>query len=162
MPTFLSDTINLDLSSNGLYSALPYITTGLLAFPAGVAADLLQKRKILKTVYVRKIFTSGAFVLQCGFMLCAAFIMSPASSITFLTIGMGLGSVSMSGYGINYLDIAPQFSSIIFGISNTFATVPGIVSPIITGFIVQNKVSARITNDLLYDTYVGNFLSFKL
>lgn len=142
MPTFLSDTINLHLSSNGFYSALPYIATGLVAFPAGLVSDLLQKRKILKTVYVRKLFTSGAFILQCVFMLCAGYIMNPTGSITFLTIAMGLGSISMSGYGINFIDIAPQFSSIIFGFSNTIATVPGIISPIIKGFIVQNKVNA--------------------
>lgn len=142
MPTFLSDTTGLEITSNGLLSALPYITTGCFAFPAGLAADLLQKRNILQTVYVRKLFTSGVFLLQCGFMLGAGFVIGPVGSITFLTISMGLGSVSMSGYGINYLDIAPQFSSIIFGISNTFATIPGIVSPLITGFIVLNGVRA--------------------
>lgn len=38
------------------------------------------------------------------------------------------------------LDIAPQHSSVIMGISNTIATIPGIVSPTLTGFIVQNSV----------------------
>lgn len=42
---------------------------------------------------------------------------------------------------VNHLDIAPQFASVIMGISNTIATLPGMVSPAITGFIVQNKVS---------------------
>jgi len=44
-------------------------------------------------------------------------------------------------FSINPLDIAPQYASIILGISNTFATVPGIVSPMLAGIIVQNKVS---------------------
>lgn len=42
---------------------------------------------------------------------------------------------------VNHLDIAPQHASVLMGISNTFATVPGIVSPTLTGYIVQNKVS---------------------
>ncbi|XP_063707166.1 vesicular glutamate transporter 2-like [Culicoides brevitarsis] len=137
MPTFLSDTMNIQLSSNGFYSALPYVTSGILGFPSGLLADLLQKH--MKTVHVRKLFTTGAFVCQFGFMLCAGFIMSPTASISFLTISMGFATIAMSGFAINFLDIAPQFSSIIFGFANTIGTIPGIVSPLLTGFIVQNK-----------------------
>jgi hypothetical protein len=42
------------------------------------------------------------------------------------------------------LDIAPQYASIILGISNTFATIPGIISPMLAGAIVKNKVSVLI------------------
>lgn len=41
---------------------------------------------------------------------------------------------------VNHLDIAPQYASLIMGLSNTVATLPGIVSPALTGYIVQNKV----------------------
>lgn len=42
---------------------------------------------------------------------------------------------------VNHLDIAPQHASVLMGFGNTFATVPGMLSPIITGYIVQNRVS---------------------
>lgn len=45
---------------------------------------------------------------------------------------------------MNHLDVAPQHASVLMGISNTFATVPGIVSPIITGYIVTTAVSITI------------------
>ena len=40
---------------------------------------------------------------------------------------------------MNHLDIAPTHASVLMGISNTFATIPGIISPMLTGFIVQTK-----------------------
>lgn len=43
---------------------------------------------------------------------------------------------------VNHLDVAPQHASVLMGISNTFATVPGIVSPALTGYIVQNAVNS--------------------
>jgi hypothetical protein len=43
-------------------------------------------------------------------------------------------------FSVNHLDIAPQYASLIMGLSNTVATLPGIVSPALTGYIVQNKV----------------------
>ena len=47
---------------------------------------------------------------------------------------------SLLCFSVNILDIAPQYASLIMGLSNTAATIPGIVSPIITGYVVQNKV----------------------
>jgi ACS family sodium-dependent inorganic phosphate cotransporter len=41
---------------------------------------------------------------------------------------------------VNHLDIAPQHAGVLMGITNTVATLPGIISPLITAFIVQNKV----------------------
>jgi hypothetical protein len=42
---------------------------------------------------------------------------------------------------VNHLDIAPQYASVLMGLSNTFATLPGMISPALTGLIVQNKVN---------------------
>ena len=44
-------------------------------------------------------------------------------------------------YSVNHLDIAPQFASILMGLSNTVATLPGMFSPLLTGHLVQDKVS---------------------
>ena len=35
-------------------------------------------------------------------------------------------------------DIAGSFSGVVFGITNTFGTMPGIICPYITGVITQN------------------------
>lgn len=52
---------------------------------------------------------------------------------------------------VNYLDLAPKQASVILGIGNTIATLPGIVSPIITGYITQNKVSLyNIVDSIIY------------
>ena len=34
-------------------------------------------------------------------------------------------------------DIAPAYSGIVFGISNTFSTIPGIISPYIVGALTE-------------------------
>lgn len=74
------------------------------------------------------------------FLLLAAYFVDTTLIIVCITLSVGLGAFSMSGYFVNALDIAPQFSSIIIGLSNTFATLPGIVSPVLTGYIVTTPV----------------------
>lgn len=53
-------------------------------------------------------------------------------------------------YRVNSLDIAPQYASVIVGIENTFATIPGIVSPILTGLIVVNSVFFKFLFELIF------------
>lgn len=43
-----------------------------------------------------------------------------------------------AGHLVNINDISGPFSGILFGISNTIATVPGFVAPALVGIITKN------------------------
>jgi MFS transporter, ACS family, solute carrier family 17 (sodium-dependent inorganic phosphate cotransporter), other len=75
---------------------------------------------------------------QTVFMMLAAYILEPIASMICITIAVGLGAFAWSGFAVNHLDIAPQYASIIMGFGNTFATIPGIVSPQLTGLLVDD------------------------
>uniref|UniRef100_A0A1B0CIK8 Uncharacterized protein n=1 Tax=Lutzomyia longipalpis TaxID=7200 RepID=A0A1B0CIK8_LUTLO len=59
-----------------------------------------------------------------------------------LAVSLGWESVFYF-FGVNPLDIAPNHASVILGISNTFATIPGIVSPLLTGVITSDKTKEQ-------------------
>lgn len=104
----------------------------------GISADYFISKRILSVTNVRRIYNVGGFIAQCVFMMMAAYILNETAIIVCLTLGVGLGAFSLSGFAVNHLDIAPQFASILMGITNTFATIPGIVSPLLTGVIVTS------------------------
>lgn len=139
LPTFLSDTSQLKLDKTGFLSAIPYLAMAIVVQCGGQLADWLRSRWNVQTTKVRKIFTCGAFIFQTIFMLATAYTHSVSAAVTCLTIAVGFGGFAWSGFSVNHLDIAPQYASLIMGISNTAATIPGIVSPLLTGYIVQNK-----------------------
>lgn len=60
--------------------------------------------------------------------------------VACLIVSVGMNGFVYSGFFVNHLDIAPQYASVLMGITNTIATVPGIVSPLLTGVIVQHHV----------------------
>lgn len=74
-------------------------------------------------------------------MMLAAYLLHPVTSMFCITVAVGLGAFAWSGFAVNHLDIAPQYASILMGFGNTIATIPGIVSPLLTGFLVGNGVS---------------------
>jgi ACS family sodium-dependent inorganic phosphate cotransporter len=141
LPKFMKDILNFDLGQTGFMSALPYLAMGIVIPIAGYIADWLQEKRILTTTQVRKIFNCGGFLAQTVFMLGAAFVLTPGGTIACLTIAVGLNGFAWSGFSVNYLDVAPQHASILMGLGNTFATLPGIVSPIISGYIVTTPTA---------------------
>lgn len=77
-------------------------------------------------------FVPSIFIVATGFMDCTRTV----TAVTLLTIGISItGFQYGSGYLINPGDIAPKCAGIIFGISNTFATVPGFLAPTVIGYI---------------------------
>lgn len=143
LPTFMKDVLHFNLEKSGFMSAVPYLVMAIVLQFSGLLADWLRARKILTTTQVRKLFTCVAYLSQTVFMLLAAFLLTPVGAVVFLSIAVGLGGFALAGFFVNHLDIAPQHAGVLMGLSNCVATLPGIVSPVLTGFIVQNKSASE-------------------
>ncbi|VVC29086.1 Major facilitator superfamily,Major facilitator superfamily domain [Cinara cedri] len=139
LPSYMNDVLKFDIGKGSLLSALPYLVMSIILQVTGFFVDWIRKNEILSTTKVRKLCTCGAFVSQTVFMYSAANSTTPTQSIVCLTLAVGLGAFAWAGFSINPLDIAPQYASILLGISNTFATIPGIISPMLAGVIVKHK-----------------------
>lgn len=61
----------------------------------------------------------------------------PLVGVALLTIGIGmLGCVAGSGFVVNLNEIGGRnYSGVLYGISNTFGTIPGIIAPYFVGLM---------------------------
>ncbi|KAJ3656273.1 hypothetical protein Zmor_015361 [Zophobas morio] len=139
LPTFMKDMFDYDLGKTGFLSGLPYLAMAIMMQFSGHLADWLREKKVFTTTQVRKIFTCTSFILHAIFMVAAVYLTTAAGTVVCLVLAVGLGVCTWSGFGVNYLDIAPQHASVLMGISNTFATLAGILTPLVTGFIVTTS-----------------------
>jgi ACS family sodium-dependent inorganic phosphate cotransporter len=73
-------------------------------------------------------------------MFILIFIFEPGSVITLIILAIGVGGMAWSAFGVNHLDIGAGYANVLMAYSNTFATIPGIVSPIITGHLIKHNV----------------------
>ncbi|XP_035257045.1 sialin [Anguilla anguilla] len=132
LPTYMNTVLGFSIQQNGLLSALPYLGSWVLALLGGQLADYLREACLFSTVAVRKAFTIIGMVGPAVFLVAAAHTgCDYTAAVGFLTISSGLGGFSSSGFNINHLDIAPSYAGILLGITNTFATIPGMVGPVI-------------------------------
>ena len=86
---------------------------------------------------------SGLTVPAVSLVLCGYLGSSMPLAILFLTLGVGLNGLTFGGYKVNQLDIAASQAGALSGITNTFANVPGIVSPQITKLIAKTVSSCE-------------------
>ncbi|XP_077438271.1 sialin [Vanacampus margaritifer] len=140
LPTYMNDILGFSIQQNGFLSALPYLGCALLAVLSGQLADYLRETCCCPTVTVRKSFSLVGMIGPAVFLVAAGYTgCNYTLALTFLTISSSLGGVSASGFNINHLDIAPSYAGILLGITNTFATIPGMVGPVIARSLTVNN-----------------------
>lgn len=75
-----------------------------------------------------------AIIGQC-FVTCE----QPFIGVLLLSIGVGFQALVVSGgLIVNINEVGGNYSGILYGISNTFATLPGIIAPYLVGLITTS------------------------
>ncbi|XP_064144118.1 sialin isoform X1 [Loxodonta africana] len=139
LPTYMKEILRFNVQENGFLSALPYFGSWLCMILSGQAADHLRAKWNFSTICVRRVFSLVGMIGPAVFLVAAGFIGCDYSlAVVFLTVSTTLGGFGSSGFSINHLDIAPSYAGILLGITNTFATIPGMVGPVIAKSLTPN------------------------
>ena len=136
LPSYFSSQLGISLKSVWIYVAPPWIASFVVGNIAGVLADRLIARGWTVT-RVRRFMQgigSGGPALA---LIALASVRDADTAVILLTVSLGLGAFSFAGFASNHLDIAPRHAGILFGISNTAATIPGIIGVALTGYLVE-------------------------
>ncbi|RCN51018.1 hypothetical protein ANCCAN_02805 [Ancylostoma caninum] len=153
LPRMLKELANYELQKAGFVGGLPYLMMGCTLVWGGQLADYLRKERNIDTLTVRRRFCVAGFAGQALFLALASVTSSPPFLVAYLSISIGLGGICWAGFSVNHLDLAPQFAGHLMGMSNTLATLPGMVCPLIVGYIVTSGTVAE-WNIIFYSTTV--------
>ena len=140
LPSYFADVHGMNISGAGLYSLLPWITMFLMMNVGGWINDTLIK-KGLSTTATRKIMTSIGLFGSAAMLVLIGNAGSPEMATLLMCSALGISALAYSSIVPNILDIAPQFSSIVYGIFNTFGTLAGAIGAPVAGYIVQSTGS---------------------
>jgi ACS family sodium-dependent inorganic phosphate cotransporter-like MFS transporter 5 len=119
----------VDIKSNGLLSGIPFFCQAVVAIIWGQITDFLRARG-LPTVVARKFNQFLGMALPALFLLINSYFgTNIVLFVVFLSLAIGSVGFATSGYDCNHLDIAPRYAGVLMGITNTAATIPGILGP---------------------------------
>lgn len=140
LPTYYKRVQGFNIKKNGTLSALPYLVQFVVHISSGRIADTLRVKFNLKTVHVRKAFDCLGHLLPAISVFCLAYVgCNDTMAVALLISTVAFTGLCGAGWFVNFLDIAPQFAGILFGISNTFSTIPGIVGPYLAGALTSDN-----------------------
>ena len=140
LPSYFKTTFGVTLTNAGLLSAAPWLISFLMANVAGAMADRMIKAGRSPT-FVRKLMQVTGLLGVALFLLLVQTAGSPTTGMLLMCGATGTLAVCFAGFSPNSFDIAPRYADVIWGISNTFATVPGIVGVAVTGWLIERTGS---------------------
>uniref|UniRef100_A0A2P2JHZ2 Uncharacterized protein n=1 Tax=Rhizophora mucronata TaxID=61149 RepID=A0A2P2JHZ2_RHIMU len=136
MPIYFNSIYHVDLKHAAWFSAVPWSVMAFMGYFGGLWSDMLIRSGINVTL-ARKIMQSIGF-LGPGFALIGlTAAKSPSIASAWLTLAVGLKSFSHSGFLVNLQEIAPQYTGVLHGMSNTGGTLAAIVGTVGAGFFVE-------------------------
>uniref|UniRef100_A0A3B3RGQ7 Sialin n=1 Tax=Paramormyrops kingsleyae TaxID=1676925 RepID=A0A3B3RGQ7_9TELE len=120
LPTYMSDILGFSIQQGGAVCPVPFCGragTNVSSELCGVISLVFESPGMIGP---------AVFLVATGYTGCNYVL-----AIVFLTVSSSLGGLTASGFNINHLDIAPSYAGILLGITNSFATIPGMVGPVI-------------------------------
>jgi len=140
LPSYFARTFGFSLMNAGLLSAAPSLSAFMMANVAGYFADRLLHAGRSAT-FVRKFMQTVGLCAGAVFLLLLPGAASVKVGLVLMCCAAGSFAITISGFAPNSLDIAPRYADVIWGISNTFATLPGIFGVFLTGWLVDHTGS---------------------
>ncbi|PNF40123.1 hypothetical protein B7P43_G10001 [Cryptotermes secundus] len=140
-PTYFKYIHGWDITMTGFLSGIPHLTRVCFAVLMSFLGDYLLRKDFMSRTNVRKMAAAactigqGLFTLGLSFSGCNA-----TAAIVFSTVATAVSGAVSTGPLASFIDISPNFASVMLGISNMISVVPGFISPVIVGYLTyQNQ-----------------------
>jgi ACS family sodium-dependent inorganic phosphate cotransporter len=136
LPSYFQSTFGVNIANAGALSMAPWLVAFVAANLAAIVAERLLRSGWTAT-RVRKLMQCGGLIGTALFLLVLADVATLKAGVLLMCCATGFLACCLPGFAPNGLDIAPRYADVIFGISNTFATLPGIFGVFITGWLID-------------------------
>nr|AKN21526.1 slc17a-3 [Schmidtea mediterranea] len=144
LPLYFEHVLGFSIAQNGYLNALPYLLSAIVFVVSGKIADIIRSRKWLSTTVTRKLFNTFGMMINAIFIVAISYIgCDKVLVVTFLCIAVALGTTNSAGYNVNHIDLAPQYAGVLYGITNSIATVAGIIGPSVVGVLTNHQETRK-------------------
>jgi sugar phosphate permease len=143
LPGYLSTALHLDILRSGFYTAIPWLAATMSDLIVGGWLVDHMIRKGHDATRVRQ--TVLVFGLVLGLAVAGATrTTNPRVAIFWISIALcGLAASAPVGWSIPGLIAPPGSTGRVAGIMNFVANLPGVLAPVVTGYLVGNSQSFR-------------------
>jgi len=136
LPLFMYDVLGVNMTDNGVLSAIPSIAPCITTPLSGLFSDILRAPGRLSTTAVRKVnIVVGLCLAGSLFILIGHTGCNRALTVTIIFILMAFIGVAFSTVDVNQLDLAPLHAGKLTGLTFAFGNMGTIAAPHIVSLL---------------------------
>ncbi|KAL0821560.1 hypothetical protein ABMA28_005012 [Loxostege sticticalis] len=140
LPFYMKQVLKFNMTENAVSTALPFLSLWIFSMALSRTLDWLRGRNLITTTTARKIGTLFASAVPAVCLLALCYIgCNRGAAVALMTIGVTSIGGMFCGFLSNHIDIAPNFAGTLMAMTNTVATIPGIVVPIFVGVLTHGN-----------------------
>jgi len=141
MPKFLDEQLGMNMKDAGFAAVFPYLLMGLMGIFSGLVADRLTLHCHIRTI--RLGFLCVGYIGSGAFLVLLSYVThNRLLAEVVMNVSIGFSGLISTGFGPNFLDISPHYAGQLYGVSNTIGNIAGILAPMVTAYILDNKTGA--------------------
>ncbi|XP_045451418.1 sialin [Melitaea cinxia] len=140
LPFYMKQVLKFNMTENAVTTALPFLSLWFFSIGLSRGLDWLRNKGKITTTTARKIGTLFASAVPAACLLALCYVRcarGAAVALTALAV-TAIGGM-FCGFLSNHIDIAPNFAGTLMALTNTVATIPGIVVPIFVGVLTNGN-----------------------
>ena len=141
LPAYMKEVLRFNIKENAVATSVPFLTMWFFSMGLSRTLDALREKGTITTTTARKIATlfASAVPLVCLLILC---YIGCQRSLAVALMGIGVTSIGgmFCGFLSNHIDIAPTYAGTLMAITNSVATIPGIIVPVFVGVMTNSYV----------------------
>ncbi|XP_017868548.1 PREDICTED: putative inorganic phosphate cotransporter [Drosophila arizonae] len=142
-PRYMHGVLEMDIKSNALFTALPFLVIWFMSYVYLAFADLIMARKWMSLTTLRKSINTISFWGPAAALIGIGFLDKSQTSlaIALMTINAGLNAGSGIGNMLTIIDMSPNHSGMLLAITNCAICISPLLSPLLVGVIVTDPSS---------------------
>lgn len=146
IPSYFNGVLGMDMKSNALYSALPFLAMWIMSYVYLIVSDVIQEKKLLSLTTMRKTINSCALWIPAVTMIGIGFLEQEQKTlaIVLMVVGVGVNSGATIGSALNIIDLSPNHAGILMGIVNTVQNFMPLIAPLVVGVVVTDRVGKSL------------------
>ncbi|XP_037093756.1 vesicular glutamate transporter 1-like [Pollicipes pollicipes] len=142
LPTFLKETMNVDLTENGSLSGLPIMSMSVGVLFGGRLLQYLITELQFGRTSSRKQMSTFAMLVPAG-LLGVILVLPPGSTYTtmaLICLSNAIFVLNVSGGLLSAgPDLGPQFAGVIWGLAGSVGSLTGVLTPMVAAAMTPHK-----------------------
>ncbi|XP_012173723.2 sialin [Bombus terrestris] len=139
-PTYFNFIHGWNINATGLLSGAPHILRMIFSYYYSIMSDWLIRTNKMSLTSVRKLALfvcnglHGIFILVLGYSGC-----HPTLAVVFMMAGTTVTGAISAGPLATFVDLSPNYASILLGFCGMIVIASGFISPAVVGILTNNN-----------------------